>query len=617
MRSRLARAAAYLACALIVAACGGGPVSPAAAARSPESWIVVTPVPQTLPFDPRSVRLRRAIEALAEVAGHPIALHIDAAVVPSSRPWLEDEIIEAFESIARDLRDLREQDPVVFARAAPAIERVERRYSAAACDLSARVELNDHRVVVEGPARSHGLLARGVVARAVRREYDDNLQGTLGDVAPESVPPRDRRAYFESLVRTRPGYGWLFKGKSPPREGVSEEERLANDPHSELVLRVIAFARLVGESDPELARDVRAWLLERLRDVENESNVARAAALPEGSLRRRADAAYGAWLQASLPALDDEQKIWVARNVFPGRAACRSFDTTCRETRVVYPGFDAFAFGLSLVDEWIRGGRPLEGRGPRFDLVDSVVCPHAVDARGTRTRGRSCTSMFYREAVAYERERLAQAITRRGDDAWTTQVFANIEHSRSEDVVKLWRALEPSPASWRVATRALLSEPETHRTALEQEAFRMWKETPERRGAALALLAVTRGRLDTYYADNFWSDFAARSGAANEADVRAMLDLDARTVVHVPGIWKALAPGPWHVAVVAPALRAWLPRATDVDPAEPGRTLRALFARVCGDKDAAALGQLQATYRNVATPGSDPALANLAGTKCP
>lgn len=560
--------------------------------------MVVTPLPAKLPFDPRSLRLRRASDELARIAGHPIAFHLDAAVVPEWRSSFEDELVTAFENVAQDLEALRDHDERAFARAAPVLLRIERKYDATARALQVKFDVAQKRIEIRGGADER-IVDRGSVAYAIRREYDDYVAATMKDKDAEHVPPGERRAYFESLVRTRPGYGWLV-------------------PATELVPRVIALARVVGESDPKLAEDIRAWLVERLRDVESEHNVTEAASQPEDSPRRRADAAYGAWLSAAIPRLTDEQKEAVARAVFAARAACRSFEV-CNEKRVGYPGFDAFAFGLSLVDEWIRLGHPATGEGPHFSLVYSVVCPHEIDARGRREQRFGCSAIFYRDAVLFERARLAQAILARNDAAWTTEVFTNLEYAKADDVVALWRALEPNRAMYHVATRTLVEETwrHGHGAALEKEAYRIWKDAPALRGDALFVLGAARVGYDPHYADSFWTVFVKTTGSTvSDAELGAMLAIDPRAVTFLPAMWKGLAPGP-HMATIAGPLRTWLSGVKASDDGEPGKTVRALFARVCEGGASGDVQALQAVYRSFDRPGADPAITNLAGARCP
>lgn len=578
--------------------CGAAPGGSAAAGSSSESLVVVTPLPSKLPFDPRSVRLRRASDKLAEIAGHPVAFHLDAAVVPEWRSSFEEELVRAFEHVAQDLEALRDHDERAFARAAPALLRIDRKYDATARQLDVKFDFAQKRVEIRG-APEAGLVDRGSVGYAIRKEYDGYIAGATKDKDAEGVAPGERRAYFESLVRTRPGYGWLV-------------------PATELVPRVVALARVVGDSDPKLAEDIRAWLVERLRDVESEHNVMEAASEPADSPRRRAHVAYGAWLSSAVSRLNDEQKEAVVRSVFAGRAACRSFEV-CNEKAVAYPGFDSFAFGLSLVDEWIRLGHPATGEGPHFSLVYSVVCPHEIDARGRREQRIGCSAIFYRDAVLFERARLAQAILARNDAAWTTEVFTNLEHAKADDVIALWRALEPNRAMYDVATRTLVEETwrHGHRAELEKEAYRLWKDAPAHRGAALFVLGAARVGYDLHYADSFWAEFVKITGATvSEAELGAMLALDPRAVTFLPLMWKALAPGP-HMATIAGPLRAWLSQVKPNDEGEPGKTVRALFGRVCESNTSADVQALQAVYRSFDRPGADPAITNLSGARCP
>src|SRR5262249_47260168 len=186
-----------------------------------------------LPFDPRSARLAQATRELTEVAGHPIEIELDAALLPEWRSSFEEELIGAIENIGRDLLALKEGHPRVFERAASTLHKVACRYRASSERAEAHFVADGGVLTVAEPAKST-LVPRGLVEGALVEELEAHLDALYRTKGPGDVPPDERAAYFEYVTRTRPGYGNLAESRArkerPPRDDF-------DDPHADTVMK--------------------------------------------------------------------------------------------------------------------------------------------------------------------------------------------------------------------------------------------------------------------------------------------------------------------------------------------------------------------------------------------
>jgi hypothetical protein len=563
---------------LALAACGGGNATGGGRANDTEAralaeiHVVVVPTPPELPFNPRSARLAQATRELTELAGHPIEIELDAALAREWRSSFENDLISAIENIGRDLLALKEESPRVFERATEKLTRVACRYRAAAERADARFDASTGVLTISEPARA-GLVPRGLVRGAVVEELEERLDAVYRSKTPDDVPASERAAYFEYVTRTRPGYGNLAEGRArkehPPRD---ETDALANDPHADTVLKVVRLAELVRPEDA-LGRQIRAWLVAeaRYRAAGYERTSEMAARLPPNAPWRRADAAYGRWLDGNAASLSDTQKLAIFR---------------ATEKIGGFPGFDRFAFRLAIVDQWRADGHPNDGQGAHFELTDQVACPHQTRASdGRRERNRGCNGVFYAQAAPAA---LADALIRRGDPILVDNAFANLATSDSAQIVALWQGLRKNPPLWNAATRVVvehvLSE-RKHESALVDEANRIWRDAPEQRGAALYVIAWTKRGLDSHYADPFFADFPKRYGEPVSASVfAAFLDNGARAVMLAPLVWPALGRGFSRADPLVPRLeRFFADPAVTANAREPQSTLRGIVDRLCAE----------------------------------
>jgi hypothetical protein len=538
-----------------------------------ELHIVIVPRPPDLPFDPRSARLAQATRELTSLAGHPIEIELDAALLPEWRSSFEEELIRAIENIGRDLLALKEEHPRVFERAAEKLQKVACRYRASSDRAEARFA--DGVLTILEPARD-ALVPRGVVQEALVLELEAYLDAVYRKKTPDDVPPGDRAAYFEYLTRTRPGYGNLVEGRARKEKPPSNE---FDDPHADTVLKIVRLAELVGPDGP-LGRGIRVWLVEEARYRSNAFQSGRAP--PQGTLWRRADEAYARWLGASAASLTDEQKSAIFRA------------TSGAES---YPGFDRFAFRLAIIDQWRAEGHKTEGEGKHFELLDEVACPHTTRASdGRRDRNRGCNEVFYDQAPP---GLLADALLRRGDPIFVEEAFTNLSRAESAKVVALWRALLQNAPLWSAATRVVveqLLDERPHTEAIVNEANRLWRDAPDKRGGALYVVAWTKRGYDAHYADPFFADFAKRYGEPVSAQAFAsFLDQSPRAVMLAPLVWPALGRGFSRAQpLVARLDRFVADPVVKATPGEPQRTLRAVAVRTCAENGTEDLRRLHA-----------------------
>jgi hypothetical protein len=565
--------------ALFVAACGGA--STHAMVVSNDVTIAITPAITDLPFDPRSARLAQASQQLTQALGHPIALRIDAALVPPFRSSLETALAESIEHIARDVASLRRDRPGAFAHEAPLFRSVDCRYVAAAERVDGRFDAAAGTVVVR-EAGSSAFVDEGVVQGALEDDYRAWLDGIFSKVAPEAVPRERWEEYFQWAGSTRP--------TPEGRDGRSlgEKEKFDGDPRGVSLAVVARFARVAGAGDGALARRIDEHLVHEmyylLLAYENDAALVRQAGT--GSVFRRAEAAWVDWFKWRLPALDDRSKVTVAERIF-GVGSCDA----CVSFAERFPGLDGFGWGLDVADAWARAGHPTGGSegDAHFELMDLVVCPVLRLPGGKHERNRGCGGGWFELALKNDAltHRLAAALGQRGDDVLVETLFANFKYGDAVPVLTLWRALAAYARAWHVAARVVIEElldDGRKKSEIVAEGERVWAAMIDRRGTALYLMARADSGLDPYYADDRWGTFGKRlGGEVGPAVFAAMLDesVTALKVAHV--VWPALSKGWSRGDVVVARMDRFLdePSVSRGEDGEPGQTLRAIVKRMC------------------------------------
>jgi hypothetical protein len=598
-----ARAVALAACTgLSLAGCAGA--TPDAVVVQNHVSVAIVPPSDELPFDPANARLEEASAQLATLAGHPIAFEFDVALVPGWRAGFQDVLIGSIESVARDLDELRRDHPLVFERGAPRLERVVAHYDDAVVDQArAKIDLETGVLTLTGPARPWGVLG-GQTAGALEDEYARWEAARFATVRAQDVPPSERRSYFEFLTNRR----------DPP----ARDPREPREPDPDAVVGAVALTSLVGDSDPRLAADVRSWLMGAMRDFASAygHDGARIVALSPRSRWKQAEASWVAWANARLPSMTDEEKLALVESVF---VRARGADGVDRGVPFAFPGFDRFAFGLSIADAWARAGHPT-GSGPppsQLELFSAVVCPKNIAADGAVSSVGRCDYSWYRDALDDQvtTRRLIDALLARKDRELVGAAFAAIDFmpaagDKLDVLFSLARSLDADDALWRRAFHVIADDRAEGGEVARwvEEARRQWTARPTRRGVLLYALA----QVDRYGESDrvAWDRFAATFGAPVDAhDLGAYLDEGVRAMSLVRAVWPALSPGWSRAAVLVPRLDAYLsePATRLYDPQGPERSLGAIAERLCAEGAVADMAQIHAFLeRRIAThPGED------------
>ena len=225
-------------------------------------------------------------------------------------------------------------------------------------------------------------------------------------------------------------------------------------------------------------------------------------------------AAYGGFLAKNAAALGPAERLEVAQTLY----------VVGRDRRPVPspPGFDALAFGLQVIDEWLA--EPATTDRDRDALHGFVACPCIPHSSHPSCRDEA----FYAWAwdTPEPRERLAAALRERDSLELTRATLHALTMARGHDAAReLWRMLEDDAAAWALATRVLADDHVIggHAPWVADELERLWRERPQQRGVLLHLLARSDpdGRRDDVWGPRFARRFGARPSAR---DLAAFLD---------------------------------------------------------------------------------------------
>lgn len=506
-------------------------------------------VDKPLPFDPSSARLQAASRYLAELTGHAIGFRIDAALLPSLRSSVEDEIAQAMETTAKNLDEFGQDHADQLAEIKSWIQRIECRYDATA--YSASYDLDDQAAVVrvKVPPEARDLIEHGGIYVALRESWWRRQSARYANVEPESVPPAEQQAYFDA-VTSRRGFR---DSQLDTVEGLSLAYPV--EPLFKIA-RLYPLAR-----DPELRTKMRAWLVEAGKTFATLAayHEKAANASPTSSRFRQAVLTWNEWRKASMGDLDSRQIYDIAGIFFHHGAA-----TSSREVNfVTVPGLDPLQFGLDSMEKWARTDATAQPSQLR-KLYDLVVCPYAPDRHGYLAVVEYCDHDLYRYALTLpdRRARLAQQLLAIQSDRLTQNAVRNsLDVGTVDDVIELTRALEPNEKQWLVALRTI-AELQEHSTVVRffDEGVRLWRAYPSanRRGAVLYLLSQIDGYNDHSVP---WDRFAGLFGAlVSEAEFASFLDQGVRAITTVGAVGKALSPGWSRADVLVARLDAWLDR---------------------------------------------------------
>ncbi|MBX3214394.1 MAG: hypothetical protein KF850_20330 [Labilithrix sp.] len=599
MSGRLRGALAIVALACLAGACGGADAG-RAEAQTPAGGIrdvivVLKGSSEPLPFDPRGGRLTIVTQEITRLLGHPLVLELDAALSPELVASLEETVLASFETVARELVLLQKEDPEMFAKAR-AIERVACVYDAVAKESDGKLDASGKLLVVRAPPDRFPLLERWVVTQAVYDAHIGDLEARWGEAEPSRLAPREQAPYFAYMTATRPGAGYLWIAARAKNGGRWDQLRV------EHVGRILALADVVDAREP-LARKVRRFLLGVMPFVGGLGG-ARGAREVDPAVIRRVVGAYEAWLARSVPSLDDEERLMIARAVLDRHSG----------SEVVLPGFDRFAFGMSVWDAWVQDGARTElPEGPRGKLHESVVCP--VKRRGeAETEIRYGCSDFFRLALGDDalRARLAGAIAQRRDTKLLETALLNLGYGQGSQALALVESMKDE-ALFRHGVSVLfhdLARRDDVKNALEKAAPRWWRDAPGRRGLTLLVMARQWERLGVHYGDNQWTRFVAEFGGRVPSDVfAAYLAEGARAVEMAPTLWPALTKDKERDELLAKSLPVLLGRDRDARSSRARPMLVLLRGRLCEEKNAAGLETFRATLERWRSAHPDDAAA--------
>ena len=575
-----------------VAACGPARATRVSVDSSVDVHVRIEPTPDSLPFDPRGARLLAASRQLGGLVDHGVEFRVDAALVADLRSEFERQLIVAIEDLVRALTELRDSNTAEFTRTTGALTEVECRYSVLVRDASAKFEKNALRI--ELPAHISKLAPTWVVREAFDIREDTWLDAHFSSVEPESVAAGEQQAYFHWLTHTRPGYGSIWEWRHAATSKPDSVARTTDNPHGEVVTRIVRLYTRLESSHSPVLEPVRAWLFEQLSWLSYQYQQAGDAwqSYGKGTALRRGERALCEWLTRALPQANADERLIVLTNLYPSGVPD------------AYPGIDRFAFGLSAADAWIAAGKPGEGgESSQAKWMDQVVCPTRREPDGARDRSRSCRPEWLLFAVrdAGNRRKLAAALDVR-DAELTEQLFANLKYESSESIVALFRLLDPKRPAMSAALRSFAEVlVNDRRGAAEEVAKSVWHDLPERRGDALYILASAHGH-DRTDSDYTWGRFQEQYGEPiRERDLAGFLDHGLPAFLYLPPMWPALGKGFSRVQPIAERLDLLLPDATQPAASESIRTLSELLSRLCDGKSEADLVVLHRSLEARAT----------------
>ena len=188
--------------AVFVGACGPSDPKIVVHAGAP---VVVDPTPDKPGFDPRSARLRAAAREVEKVVGHPVVLHVDAALLSNDPRQFEETLSNAMVELAKTLDGASREDTLAFRNGTQKLEEIFARYEPLAREPRARFDAGGKRLVVELGQRPRELVPYFAVLNALLDAYDDTTEQKLAGATPKTQAEIAER--FAWLTRTRPGRG--------------------------------------------------------------------------------------------------------------------------------------------------------------------------------------------------------------------------------------------------------------------------------------------------------------------------------------------------------------------------------------------------------------------------
>jgi hypothetical protein len=569
---------------LALVSCGGA----AAESPRPAASVVVNTViigftrdPDTLPFNPRAARLEQATEQLTAIVGHPVTFQFDVALLPQWQSSFESALIDAIESVARDLQWLHDDDAAKFAFADPAFKRVECSYVAVPSRDKDVFDSDTGTLRIHLSSEDYQFVPRDEVLQTLRSAYWAWLDRRFANVEPERADDVD--LYFR----------WVTREGGSDYADLGTQEGLAKAPRALQTERVARLFPRIAPSTAEGSTYVAAckWLSEQVNYfasayTEHEASV---RASPPTSAFHRGEAAWVSWLRANVDRLPARERFDVVDRLAVERRGNGERPLgQGRYVDIAFPGFDYLAYAMKVADEWAAAGHPMKSE----DAPDSmlvfihVACPAPKDADGRHSSYFSCGNTLYEYAADRDptMKRLADYLLARKDTAITEAAFVDLLRRREPGVygltVKLWRLLEGDPPQWRAATGVVADQVSSvpDRTLLYDEATRLWRELPVQRGTTLYLLArIQDGQGELVD----WKSLG-RTSLVSASEFGVFLDQAPNALGFASSIWPALSPGWSRAAVLVPRLDRFLDRARELSAmGDASRTIERIVEHLC------------------------------------
>jgi hypothetical protein len=528
---------------------------------------------ERFPFDPRELRLREASRQLAKLAGHPVAFDIDVALMPQVEASFHEALIGAIQSLARDLESLDECPCRAYAPRSIAI-----RYDATATEGRPYRNATYDRETAALSIPVHpdeGLVPEQLLREVLMDLRADDMVARFAGKAPAAVPAAEHRDYLEYL-----SHGW-YDLQTGDRRGETEPDELR---------KLIALYEQTR--DEALRADIRARLLPLARSSLTDYHWGHEEALAREYPPAIAD--YGGFLARHAAELSPAEHHEVAQTLYVLGDDRRPVASP--------PGFDAFAFALRIIDQWLAAtaGHSDPQSPPETDaareldtLFGFVACPYIPHSSHPSCRDQR----FYAWAwgTPEGRERLAKALRDRDSLALTQATFQALTMAGGHEAVReLWRMLEDDAEAWAIGARVLGDDYVYggHSPWVADDLERLWRERPKQRGVLLYLLARSDpdGRQDEIWGRRF----ARRFGASPSArDFEAFLDVSPLAMRSLGGVLKVLdaSPVPAVLARLDGHLDAKHERSDGYDP------IPVLTRHLCDDGTPAERAALHAHLR--------------------
>ncbi len=553
-----------------------------------------------LPFDPRAARLQEATAQMTQIAGHPIELKFDAALLPEWRSTFEEALVAGVENVARDLSQAQKREPRLFAFGAPRVKRVFCKYDALAREENVTMDAAAGEVTIAMPAKGEALIPRGAIYAAMTDAFAADLERRYAHVDPERAD--DPELYFDWLIDHHPRTDASGPAALRDSSRATQIERAAR-----LSLKLPPTAAPKPGEKKSLTARVTGWLVSEgdffAKAYANHPDDARKA--PAGSAFRRGEAAFVVWLNARFPALDAAQQRAVLkmtavqpmnRDRRPGDGALIAF---------AYPGFDWLGHAFGVVDAWIAAGHPT-GRGPDSDedrraLFAEIVSPYPKDENGRRSSWQGSDHELYEyglEMGPKERKRFLDFVVSKRDIPFTEATMVNVRRLRDGDdtvrMISVWRSFDGDDATWRAAA-SVVGETldEADKPVIVDELAREWKAYPQRRGELLYLFA--RADRDGNAVD--WPRFAAQSGAPiSQAEFSAFVGSNVSALSFAKAVWPALERRFPRADAIVPRLDSFVddPVVRYESSSRPESSLRDIVQLLCEEGHLADLAKLHA-----------------------